>query len=244
MTRAKESQENRRQPNQERNRGEERAYRQADQMTSGPGAARAGETRNAGSRQQSGLFWRDQAGPTFWPSPFSFLRRFGEEMEHLLEDFGTTAQQSSRSNAMAQRGGGMTMRSRDEMSAWAPQVEVAEQSGQIVIRAHLPGMNKDDVTVELGDDAVILRGERRQEREEEREGFYVSEVSYGAFYREIPLPEGVNVENAQARFRDGVLEITVPAPERAPQRRQLEVQDETRSMDQTQGRAKAAGARG
>src|SRR5690606_13808166 len=59
---------------------------------------------------------------------------------------------------------------------------------------------------------VIIQGERQHREEEEREGFYRSERSYGRFYREIPLPEGADTENAQAQYRDGVLEISVKCP--------------------------------
>jgi HSP20 family protein len=108
-------------------------------------------------------------------------------------------------------------------AAWAPRVEVAERGGKLVVRAELPGVAKKDVQVELRDDALAIRGERHQEREERRKGFYRSERSYGTFYREIPLPAGTDAEQVAATFRDGVLEITLPAPPKPPKGRAVPI---------------------
>jgi HSP20 family protein len=122
--------------------------------------------------------------------------------------------------------------------AWAPQVEIFERDNKLVVRTDLPGMTKDDVDVEIDDDSIVIRGERRSEREEDDEGYYRSERSYGSFYRRIPLPSGVNAEEATADFRNGVLEITLPAPKRAEEkRRRLEIRGE----EQPRSKAKAAG---
>ena len=94
---------------------------------------------------------------------------------------------------------------------WSPQIETFEREGQLVVRADLPGLKKDDVNVEITDDAITISGERRNEDEERREGYYRSERSYGSFFRSIPLPEGVNAEDANATFNNGVLEITMQA---------------------------------
>jgi HSP20 family protein len=83
-------------------------------------------------------------------------------------------------------------------------------------------MKKDEVSVDITDDAITIQGERKRESEEEREGFYRTERSYGSFCRVIPLPEGAMTEQAKANFRDGVLEVTMPAPP-APKGRRLEI---------------------
>ena len=83
---------------------------------------------------------------------------------------------------------------------------------------------------------------RKSEDKEERGGFYRSERSYGSFYRQIPLPEGVNADAADATFRDGVLEIAMQAPQRQEQRsRRLEIKDASEGAGQA--RAQAAGQR-
>jgi HSP20 family protein len=93
-----------------------------------------------------------------------------------------------------------------------PAVEIFEKGGQFVVRSELPGLRKEDVNVEIEEDTVTIRGERKQESEEKKKHFFRSERSYGSFYRVIPLPEGVRTDHAKATFKDGVLEVTMPAP--------------------------------
>jgi HSP20 family protein len=95
---------------------------------------------------------------------------------------------------------------------WSPQVEVVERGNNLVVRADLPGLSRENVDVELDDDALIIRGERRSDVEDNEEGFYRSERSYGSFYRAIPLPEGIDASACNATFKDGVLEVTLPKP--------------------------------
>ena len=189
--------------------------------------------------QQAGITRREQYAPSPWAggSPFTFMRRFSEEMDRLFEDFGF-----GRGLLTPAFGRELGTLGDLERPVWSPQVEVFERGSQLVVRADLPGMTKDDVNVDITDDALVIRGERKSEREENEEGYYRTERSYGSFYRQIPLPAGVNAENANATFRDGVLEITMQAPERAERRsRQLEIKEASTSEEQPRGRGKAAG---
>jgi HSP20 family protein len=102
---------------------------------------------------------------------------------------------------------------------------VLHSDGQLMVRADLPGLTKDDVKVEMTNDMLTISGERKKEIEEKREGFYRSERSYGSFYRQIPLPEGVQTEKANAIFRNGVLEITMPAAKLKTPVRKLEIKE-------------------
>ena len=107
---------------------------------------------------------------------------------------------------------------------WSPQIDVSQKNNELVVRADLPGLTKDDVKVDITDDAITIQGERRKEHEEERGGVYRVERSYGSFYRTIPLPDGAMTDQAKASFKDGVLEITMPAPpEQVTRGRRLEV---------------------
>jgi len=94
-----------------------------------------------------------------------------------------------------------------------------------VIKADLPGLSKEDVSVELSEDAVTIHGERKTEHKDEREGYYQSERSYGSFSRVISLPPGAMADQAKATFRDGVLEVTMPSPPAATRGRRLEITD-------------------
>ncbi len=135
----------------------------------------------------------------FGISPFSVVKRFGEEMDRLFGDFGLDRNWIP--PALTGEAG----------RTWTPQVEIFERDGELVVRADLPGLKKEDVKVELADDGLTIEGERRSEHEENGEGYYRSERNYGNFYRRLPLPEGANPDDATAKFHDGVLEVTMPA---------------------------------
>ena len=189
-------------------------------------------TTGGGSSGQTSLSRREQSWPSLiGGSPFTFMRRFSEEMDRLFEDFGF-----GRGGLMPSLGRGF------DQALWSPQVEMFEREGQLVVRADLPGMKKDDVNVEITGDAIIIQGERKSESEENREGYYHSERSYGSFYRSIPLPEGVNAEDANATFRNGVLEVTMQAPARQERpRRRIDIREGREDEEQPKARAKTAG---
>ena len=149
-------------------------------------------------------------------SPFRTLQRLSDEMDRIFDDFGLGRRWSS-----GRREFGSEM--------WAPDVEVFQKNNELTIRADLPGLKKDEVTVEVADQAVTIQGERRRETDEEHEGLYRSERSYGSFWRVIPLPEGAISEQAKAQFRDGVLEITMPTPPASTSKgRRLEISEGTK----------------
>jgi len=97
-------------------------------------------------------------------------------------------------------------------SEWAPAIDVFQRGNDLVVRADVPGLSKDDVTVDIADDQLTIRGERRYDHEEERDGVFRSERSYGSFCRVVPLPQGAIADSAKATFNNGVLEIVVQAP--------------------------------
>src|SRR5262245_11977026 len=148
-------------------------------------------------------------------TPFEFMRRFGEEMDKLFGDFG-----AGRGLFTPGIGAGL----------WSPQIEMFERDGELIIRADLPGLARDDVNVEIDNDGITIEGERRSELQEDREGFYRTERNYGKFYRRLPLPDGVDAENADATFSNGVLEVTLEAPKRTEAKsRRVEISDTSRA---------------
>lgn len=167
-------------------------------------------------------------------SPFTFMRRFSEEMDRLFGEYGF-----GRGWLAPAFEGGLDRLTALGSSKFSPQVEVFERGDKLVVRADLPGMTKDNVNIDVANKTVVIRGERKNEREEDAKGYYRSERSYGSFYRRIPLPEGVNVDQATADFRDGVLEISIPAGQPvAEKRRQLEIRE---TEGEPRSKAKAAG---
>lgn len=107
---------------------------------------------------------------------------------------------------------------------WAPSMDVFEEEGNLIIRAELPGVKQEDVDITVHDRVLTVSGQRREEQEQERGGYYVRERRQGAFSRSVMLPQGVEEDRIRARYEDGVLEVTVEggAAVREPRRIQIE----------------------
>ena len=108
-----------------------------------------------------------------------------------------------------------------------PQVDVTETAKEIKITAELPGLDEKDVDVSVLDNMLSIKGEKIQEKEEEEHDSYYSERSFGSFQRTIALPQGIDTEKVQARFKKGVLKITIPKkPEAQSNRRKIELMED------------------
>jgi HSP20 family protein len=94
--------------------------------------------------------------------------------------------------------------------AWVPAIDVYEDKAQYVIKAELPGVKREDVTLSLEEDVLTIKGERCYEKEEKQEGFLRVESAYGAFQRALRLPQSVKADAVNAEFKDGILKITLP----------------------------------
>lgn len=140
----------------------------------------------------------------FRMGPFSLFRRMTEELDRMASGDGGTGS--------------------NELRAWTPTIEIEQRDNNYIVRAELAGVRPDDVTVEVTDDAIVLSGERREERDVERGGRRVTERRYGQFFRAIPLPEGAQADQVKARFENGMLEITIPTQEKRSGRRQIQVE--------------------
>jgi len=179
-----------------------------------------------GPGQTKDIASRTTAAPTKSNgSPFAYMRRFAEEMDNLFENFGI--QTGLRMPSFLTRGHELLRREAGFIPGeWSPQIDVSERAGQIVVHADLPGLSKEDVKVDITDDLLTIQGERKEQKKEERAGCTYSECRYGSFYRAIPLPVGVESSKATAQFRNGVLEVTVPAPvQSGKQPRRLDVRE-------------------
>lgn len=96
-----------------------------------------------------------------------------------------------------------------------PRVEVVERNNELIIRADLPGVKRDDITVTVTDDSLTISARRESEREEEHAGYYRSERQFGTFKRTIAFPVAVDSSKARASLKDGVLEVRIPVLEQA-----------------------------
>ena len=90
-----------------------------------------------------------------------------------------------------------------ETEPWTPAIDIQQCNGTLTVTADLPGLKKDEVKVEVTDDALIIEGERKREHKEDHEGYHRWERSYGHFYRSIPLPEGAKTDQVKAELQRG-----------------------------------------
>jgi HSP20 family protein len=96
---------------------------------------------------------------------------------------------------------------------WAPRVNVEELEDRFEITAEVPGMKKEDIDIEIVDDVLTIKGERKLEKEEEKANYHICERSYGTFQRAFTLPENVTTDNIAAEYADGILRLAVPKAE-------------------------------
>ncbi len=107
---------------------------------------------------------------------------------------------------------------------WTPAIEIREENNNLVVCADLPGLSKENVKVQATEEGIVIEGERRREQEESRGGVHRTERSYGRFYRMVPIPEGAEIDKANAQFKDGVLEVRVPLGQAQQKRREIPIQ--------------------
>jgi HSP20 family protein len=125
--------------------------------------------------------------------PFRSFRPFYKGFDGFLDDAAATATEGT----------------------WHPSVDVFENENGYVLKAELPGVNKDDINLDINNKALTLKGEKKFEEKTEKDNYVRIERSYGSFTRTFALPDKVDTENIKANYKDGVLEITLPKKEEA-----------------------------
>jgi HSP20 family protein len=190
----------------------------------------ANESQGQGRRDNTGLARRDdQGGISHYRgaySPFELMKRFTEDVDRMFESFGFGKFGGMSQSSLTQgRGSGTNAMS---TMAWTPPVDIGTRGDDLVVSADLPGIKPENVQIECEENHLIIWGETRDERtqDDKDKGYWYSERSSGSFYRTIPLPRGVNPDNAKANFNNGVLEVTFPGAARSMQgqRRRIEIQ--------------------
>jgi HSP20 family protein len=129
------------------------------------------------------------------------LREFSTLQNEMNRLFNTVF------DAPAGNGGGTTLR------RWMPAMDLVETEDHFVLRADLPGLSEEDVTIEVEDRVLTISGERKAEHEVSKEGYHRVERAFGTFSRSLTLPEGVDADAVAATFDRGVLEVRIPKPE-------------------------------
>lgn len=126
-----------------------------------------------------------------------FMRNIQDELNRLIEDsFGEIEPPESVGEKI-----------------WRPAVEMREEDGMYMLKAELPGVDKENIDVEIGEDSITIKAQTEHKKEEESENVYKSEFRYGKFLRTMPFPSDVDSSSAKAEYKDGVLKITVPKTE-------------------------------
>lgn len=143
--------------------------------------------------------------------PLKELDDLRRDMDRMFTDFFEPPMR----RAMARRGAGIV----------SPTLELIDREKEMVLRAELPGIKKEDVDLTVHDEAITLKGEFKRDETVKDEDYYFSERRYGVFERTVPLPKEIDADKAKASFKDGVLEVVLPKKEEAkPKERKLVVE--------------------
>jgi HSP20 family protein len=154
---------------------------------------------------------------------FTRLREGGEQMALVRWDPGRELDtlQSDMNRLFDSFFGGRTANA-GSARRWIPAMDLAESDDHLVLRADLPGVDEDDVEVEIKDGVLTVSGERKSEQKSEGEGYQRVERAFGRFSRSLTLPGGVDTDEVTANFDRGVLEVKIPKPEeKKPHRVQI-----------------------
>jgi len=135
--------------------------------------------------------------------PFALMREFTDEMDRMFK--------------------GAPLTEGAALTAWTPTVDITRCNGDLVVTAELPGLKKEEVKVEMTEDALVIEGERKREHKTDHEGYHRVERSYGKFYRMIPLPKEAKMDLAKAELTEGILKVTVPVAEAKPKGREIPI---------------------
>jgi HSP20 family protein len=171
---------------------------------------------------------RRRPGDQWTSGPYGLMRQMQDEVDRWFGRFGIDRGWTSPSAWLTRAG--------EQAGDWMPAIDAFQRGNEFVIRVDVPGLTRQDLSVEIGDDAVTIRGERKHEERDEREGVFWSERSYGSFSRVVPLPPGAISESAKATFTNGVLEVIMQAPSQDARRgRKVDIS----GHDEAQPRAKS-----
>ena len=163
------------------------------------------------------------------------------EMNRLFTQvFGLTRNQGGSQPQQGAQGTQVTQ----EITAWAPAIDVIQRDDDLVVRAELPGVTPDEVDITIQNNVLTISGRISEEREEEREGYLVRERRSGMFRRSLQLPQEVNEDDVSARFEDGVLEVAIKGAAAGQEPKHVQVESrngDTRQEDSNGGQRSSDG---
>lgn len=136
---------------------------------------------------------KEKATPTYYWDPLNML----QEMERAFDSFRL-------------RLGDMAFTAGTMISPRIPAVDCREEEDAYVLEAELPGLKREDISIDVGEDAIYIKAQKEEKVEEKREGYIRKERGSLSFYRRIPISKNVDKENVSAKLEDGVLRVTLP----------------------------------
>jgi HSP20 family protein len=155
-----------------------------------------------------------------WHTPLRTIDNMQREMNQLFSRFFGEGEQESN------RGGSSS-------DSYVPRIESAVRDNTLWVKADLPGMDPQDIAVEVEGNRLTLRGQRKAEHEGSENGYVHREVQYGSFVRSFTIPQGVKAEDIQAKYHNGVLELSVPLPaEVLPKKVNIAIEGQTKEQQQ------------
>lgn len=157
--------------------------------------------------------------PFRFRDPFREMERLQEEMDEIFgELWGARPSRLALPEKIAGASDALTLR-----DFRAPLVDIAENDKAITVTAEIPGVDKKDIDLNIKEEMIEIKVEKKSEAKEERKGYYRMERSYRGFYRALPLPSKILPESAEAKYNNGVLEITLPKAKLEKPPKKLEV---------------------
>ncbi len=139
--------------------------------------------------------------------PFEEVRRLEEEIDNVFNDFWRSGGRRALPSAKRGKKGEIAP---IENIVWMPAIDLIERDNEIIVKADLPGVDKNNIKIKVDAESISISGEIKKEKKEENETYYREERVFGKFSRVVPLPAEVDPEKAEAKFENGVLEIKVP----------------------------------
>ena len=128
-------------------------------------------------------------------SPFRMMRRMQEEMDKMWSQLAEGSQ--------------------PDMALWEPRIDVTEEPAQWNVEVDLPGVNKENITVDVRDNQLVIHAEMKQDRREDKQHYHRRERRYGSYERRLSLPKDIKDEEITSKFKDGVLTVHIPKTEQA-----------------------------
>ena len=128
--------------------------------------------------------------------PLGEIDRFKQQMDRMFDNFFGSETDVSEASAM-----------------WYPSVDIKETKDDFVLMAEVPGMSKDDIKINISENTLTIRGEKREEKKEEDHNYHRVERRYGKFQRSFTLPTQIQGNKVKAAYKDGILTITMPKKE-------------------------------